>query len=195
MNPPCPRDEWLNDYRIDARHFAQNRLSHPVLKPFRDGLANFGVARAIEIGKWLRDFDEYFPERNQFIRWYNLVSYRESLRAILEVETVEASVVSLVALQPESRSLFRWSYVDQLVENDIAFMLARTVEQRLNLDYRTAQAQMIDAYLDLCKTIRRRYRSLEEDYADRYLDCTWVFPRPPTLSAGLTAVLDKGDQP
>lgn len=186
---PCPHDDWLNEFRDDACLFVENRLPHPVLKPFRESLASSGVARAEVIANYLRRFDDYFCHKYDFARWYKLVSYREALRVIIEVESVEAP---LSAMPAEPKSLMRWSYVDQLTANEVARLLRLTVLQRAKFNTAAAQEKVVDAYRELCRRLLARHRSSDTEAAGRFADCSWVFPTPPALSGDFTVLVDGG---
>ena len=177
---PCLHDDWFLEYEADAVFIIQrNRLFHPALRPFQEKAANAGVARAREIAKYLCQFDGYFASKLQFRKWLNNVSYREALRVLLHLEPVEAA---LEELPRDSRSLIRWSYIDQLTLDEVARLLDLQTHNRFYFDKASARERIVDAYKQLCRVILRRFQCADSDVADRFKDLSRVFPAPPTLS-------------
>jgi hypothetical protein len=175
----CIHDDWFQKYEDDALFMVKGRFFHPGLRLFRESIAGTGVARTGEIANYLCQFDAYFTGELQFRRWLNTISYREALRVVLQQEPIEAALEELLA---SDRAVLRWSYVEQITLDDVARLLERQSNNRFYFDKASARDRIIDAYKQLCRILLRRFRPADNDEAERFNDCSRIFPSPPTLS-------------
>jgi hypothetical protein len=187
--PTCCHDDWFTEYEDDAVFIVKNRFFHPALRLFREKVSRAGVARTREIASYLGQFENYFPDKLPFRRWLNAVSYREALRVLLQLEPIE---MALGDLPQDARALVRWSYIDQLTEQEVARLLDLRTDNRLLFDRAEARRLMINAYKQLCAVILRRFRSADSDVSERFKDCSRTFPVPPTISGDFDIGLEQG---
>lgn len=171
---------WFDEFAPEAlRHVAGRIAQYPALQVFRNRIASLGVARAREIGEYLRQYDDYFAHKYEFGRWLRLVSYREALRLLLSLEPVE---LALRQMAPEVRRLLRWLYVEHFAGDEVARMLDLRAPNRALFDVPAGRAQARAAYVALCEVIEKRSRTGEVPKAGPHRDVTAVFP----LFVGLT---------
>jgi hypothetical protein len=189
---PNDDQDWLNESESVAYSFVENRLRQPVLKEARQKLVEAAVSRSGQIAASRMHSTPYFAHRYEFMRWRNLIAYREALRLVLEVRAVQAAVS---AIKPERSAVLRWAYIDQLSEEDLARMLRLSLLQRINFDRSAAQQRIIDVYQELCRLILPHHRSQETDDAGRFVKTCWIFPSPPTLSTGAEILIEQGRLP
>ncbi len=174
----CLHAEWFGEYENDGILIVRNRLAHVAIYPFREKIAFAGIARCREIANYLCQFDDYFASKLQFRRWLNTVAFRESLRLLLQLETIEAVLIGLSA---EQRQALHWSYVDQLTIDEVARVLNFTKAGPRFFDSSKAYAVVADAYICMCSTLAKRFHP-KIGQLSTVEQCKSVLPLPPNLS-------------
>lgn len=171
---PSSFPDWFHECEPEAVRIVYGRLiQYPVLSVFADRVSRSAVGRTREIGQYLRQYAAYFGHRYEFSRWLRVVSYREALRLILPLESVETALAQLDA---EERKILRYRYIDQLSDDEVARMLDLRTSNRLLYDAAVARKCSLDAYLQLCRVLEKRYTPPATPKAGRHRDVSTLFP-------------------
>lgn len=189
--PHSAYDDWIEEYRRDAELYIQNHAGQPALKAFESAIVQTGIDRTRMVLCGRSEIDGYFTSGLQFMRWYGVTAYREALRVLLQLESIEMALKDK-DLSVTQRSILRWCYVDQLSIEEITRCLHLLSDVRPFIDLEKGKQQIIDAYKQLCRVLLRRFRSKESEHSGRYVECYWIFPSPPALASRFDIRIEKG---
>lgn len=172
--------QWFGKYEDLVRRWLEGRLFiYPVLTKLRDAAVAAGLVGTRAKSAALPRRTDYFLGPHEYHRWLRVTGYRETLRVLLLLKPIEAIVAKVTS--DESRRLLRWSYIDQLTENDIARMLCLATNDHHLVDDFEARRRIILAYESFCCEIEKLFPTPNRVSTGRYVEYESVFPAPPNV--------------
>jgi hypothetical protein len=119
---------------------------YPILQPEVPQLAAEAVRQALRLADDHRRYPGYFADFNAFRHWLSEVAYREALRLLPGLPSVQPLFYQL---PDEQRWLLHWLYVDQLTDRQAA--------QVLETDAKDVRRRGLLAYDAFCQLLIARY--------------------------------------
>ena len=176
---------WFDECAEGARLHVHGRLhGYRCLALFREHLVESGVERAHEVAKYLQRYNvqlgtsrgHYFANKNAFNRWLMIASYRETLRLVLDVESVEVVLLEMVE---KERFNLRMRYIDQFTDDDVARILELKTPRPPFFDAGEARRGSHRAYVSLCERLEKRFPANEDASGQTAPSFFSVFPYYP----------------
>ena len=178
---------WFDECEGGDALFVRGRLQqYSPLALFRKQLVASGVARAREVATYLERYNvqlgakrgHYFVNQRAFCRWLMIASYRETMRLVLDVEPVEAT---LLTLADDDRFVLRMRYIDQFTDDAVA----RVLNLKLDtlrwpfVNATEARERSIRAYGTLCERLETKFPMKEVASSPSSATSSTLFPYYP----------------
>jgi hypothetical protein len=182
MKSSAPKS-WHVKFHDSALLYVRNRLlqcsslRHVAREAAAAGLARF--RRSVSDASFY--CDEYQSPLTISQRWVNISVYRESLRVLIECETVQDTFRMLPF---EQRRILRFCYQDQLTIEEIAKATGKVLELRNQKDTTETAQEVVLAYQKFCDQLNR-FHPAANFVPGRLAEYPWVFPVPPNISTFL----------